>query len=114
MSIKLRPYPKDKTRFHVDMQIEHPITQALTRKRIAAPAGLDERQAQRWGEKELEKWLKMLALPNPSQEEDTTETRPSEVRGKCELTFETFYRERFEPNYVRFQRPATQIGYDSL
>jgi integrase len=114
MSITLRPYIKDKTRYHVDMQIEHPITQAPLRKRIAAPAGLDERQAQRWGEKELEKWLKTFALQTPSQEERTTEARPIETRETCELTFETFYRERFEPNYVRFQRPATQTGYDSL
>ncbi|MBL9102720.1 MAG: site-specific integrase [Myxococcales bacterium] len=114
MSITLRPYIKDKTRYHVDMQIEHPITQSPLRKRIAAPAGLDERQAQRWGEKELEKWLKLLALPTPSQEERTTEAPQSESRGKCELTFETFYRERFEPNYVSFKRPATQTGYDSL
>ena len=111
MSITLRPYIKDKTRYHVDMQIEHPTTQTPLRKRIAAPAGLDERQAQRWGEKELEKWLRTFALQAPRQEEHTTDARPIE---KCELTFETFYRERFEPNYIRFQRPATQTGYDSL
>jgi predicted DNA-binding transcriptional regulator AlpA len=75
MSITLRPYIKDKTRYHVDMQIEHPITQAPLRKRIAAPVGLDERQAQRWGEKELEKWFKSLALPNP-REEDREDKAP--------------------------------------
>jgi hypothetical protein len=101
MSITLRPYIKDKTRYHVDMQIEHPITQAPLRKRIAAPAGLDERQAQRWGEKELEKWLKTFALRSPETggQHSPHEARPSE---KCELTLEAFYRERFEPNYVRF------------
>jgi hypothetical protein len=75
MSITLRPYIKDKTRYHVDMQVEHPITQAPLRKRIAAPAGLDERQAHRWGEKELEKWFKSLALPNPSQEDREEKAR---------------------------------------
>ena len=55
MSITLRPYTRDKTRYHVDMQIEHSINQTPLRKRVAAPAGLDERQAHRWGEKELEK-----------------------------------------------------------
>ena len=114
MSITLRPYFKDKTRYHVDMQLEHPIDHVPLRKRIAAPAGLDERQAHRWGEKELEKWLKLLALPNPRQEDRTTEALPSEPREKCELTFDVFYRERFEPKYVRFQRPATQAGYDTL
>lgn len=115
MSITLRPYFKDKTRYHVDMQIEHPTTQLPLRKRIAAPAGLDERHAQRWGEKELEKWLKTLTLPSPRREDqaDPIPVRHA-PRERCELTLETFYRERFEPSYVRFQRQATQIAYDSL
>jgi len=115
MSITLRPYFKDKTRYHVDMQIEHPTTQLPLRKRIAAPAGLDERHAQRWGEKELEKWLKTLTLPSPRMEDqaDPIPVRHA-PRERCELTLETFYRERFEPSYVRFQRQATQIAYDSL
>jgi len=114
MSITLRPYIKDKTRYHVDMQIEHPTTQLPLRKRIAAPAGLDERQAQRWGEKELEKWVKTFALPN-SREEDNAAKAPASAapRERCELTFEGYYRERFEPNFVRLQRPATQVNYDT-
>jgi integrase len=115
MSITLRPYIKDKTRYHVDMQIEHPTTQAPLRKRIAAPAGLDERQAQRWGEKELEKWLKTFALQAPRQEDDAPQTpvknAPTE---KYELTLDRFYHDKFEPNHVRFQRPATQTCYETL
>jgi len=114
MSITLRPYFKDKTRFHVDMQIEHPTTQLPLRKRIAAPAGLDERQAQRWGEKELEKWIKTFALQSP-REEDRADPTPHKQspRERCELTFEGFFRERFEPNFVRFQRAATQVSYEA-
>ena len=114
MSLKLRPYWKDRNRHEVDMQIEHPISQTPLRKRIAAPAGFDERQARRWGEKELEKWLKSLALPTPREEDRKTPQPASPNPAKVELTFEVFYRERFEPNYVRFQREATQVGYDSL
>ena len=113
MSLKLRPYWKDRTRHEVDMQIDHPITELPLRKRVAAPAGFDERQARRWGEKELEKWLKSLSLPTP-REEDRKDAQPAKPVPRAELTFEGFYRERFEPNYVRFQRPATQTGYDSL
>ena len=115
MSITLRPYFKDKTRYHVDMQIEHPIDHVPLRKRIAAPAGLDERQAHRWGEKELEKWFKLLALPNTREEDhavpQTIRTAPQE---RAELTVADFYRDRFEPSHVRFQRPSTRTGYDSL
>ena len=113
MSLKLRPYWKDRTRHEVDMQIDHPITELPLRKRVAAPVGFDERQARRWGEKELEKWLKSLSLPTP-REEDRKDAQPAKPVPRAELTFEGFYRERFEPNYVRFQRPATQTGYDSL
>jgi integrase len=115
MSITLRPYIKDKTRYHVDMQIEHPTTQKPLRKRIVAPAGLDERQAQRWGEKELEKWLRTFALQGPRQEENADKApAQNALTTKCELTLEGFYRERFEPSYVRFQRPATQTSYDTV
>lgn len=114
MSLKLRPYWKDRKRHEVDMQIDHPITQLPLRKRIAAPAGFDERQARRWGEKELEKWLKSLALPTLREEDRKDDAPPKPAAPRAELTFEGFYRERFEPNYVRFQRPATQTGYDSL
>ncbi|MBL9100152.1 MAG: hypothetical protein JNL82_04285 [Myxococcales bacterium] len=97
------------------MQVEHPTTQLPLRKRVAAPAGLDERQAHRWGEKELEKWLKVLALPNPSQEDKRTEPEPVMTPpARCEMTLERFYREKFEPNYVALQRPSTRDAYDTL
>ena len=116
MSITLRPYTRDKTRYHVDMQIEHPITHLPNRKRVVAPAGLDERQAQRWGEKELEKWVKSLALPNPSQEEPriAEPSKPSTppARQHGELTLERFYVERFEPTHIRLQRPSTRTSWD--
>lgn len=114
MSITLRPYPRDKTRFHVDMQIEHPTTHEPLRKRVAAPRGYDERQAQRWGEKELERWLRLLVLPSPREEDPASRPAPPAPAAKCEMTFEVFYKERFEPLYVRFQRHSTQIAYDSL
>jgi integrase len=114
MSITLRPYFKDKNRYHVDMQIEHPITQAPLRKRIAAPAGLDERQAQRWGEKELEKWFKLLALSNPREEDSEKAPITRATPERSELTLGRFYHERFEPRYVQFQRPATRESYSTL
>jgi integrase len=115
MSITLRPYIKDKTRYHVDMQIEHPTTQLPLRKRIVAPAGFDERQAQRWGEKELEKWLKTFTLQNTRQEDNADKTPAQNAQpAKCELTLEGFYRDRFEPKFIRFKRPATQTSYDSI
>src|SRR5688572_28687237 len=45
MRITLRPYSKDRNRFHVDLQFDNPATQAPERKRLVAPANLTERQA---------------------------------------------------------------------
>ena len=41
-NLTLRPYFKDRTRHHVDMQVEHSVTRHPLRRRIVAPAGLDE------------------------------------------------------------------------
>lgn len=111
MSITLRPYPKDPTRFHVDLQIKHPVTSAAMRRRIASPPGLDELRARRWGEGQLGDWLRTLV----SGKEDLPKVpHPAPATPKVELTLELFYREHFTPTYVRMQRSATQVAYDTL
>jgi predicted DNA-binding transcriptional regulator AlpA len=84
MSITLRPYIKTRPATTWTCRSNTPPPRPRC-KRIAAPAGLDERQAQRWGEKELEKWLKTLALPNPRQEDHTTEAPPNDRKVRVDV-----------------------------
>lgn len=46
MKINLRPYAHDHTRWHVDIRLMHPAENREIRKRLVAPAGLSEAQAQ--------------------------------------------------------------------
>ncbi len=51
MKIKVRPYANDNTRFQLDIRFMHPIhTAQEVRRRMLAPAGLDEMHARLWGE----------------------------------------------------------------
>jgi len=54
MKITLRPYAKDKNRWHVDIRFMHPQDpQHEIRRRVVAPAGLAEKQARAWAERQV-------------------------------------------------------------
>ena len=54
MKITLRPYPKDRTRWHVDIRLMDPCNpKREIRKRKVAPAGMSEAQARTWGERQV-------------------------------------------------------------
>lgn len=112
MTITLRPYPKDPTRFHVDLQVKHPVTEQALRRRIASPKGLDEHKARRWGQAQLEDWLRVLVAPG--KEDAHAPKAPRQAAPRVELTLERFYQDHFTPTYVRLQREATQTAYASL
>lgn len=109
MRITLRPYTKDPTRFHVDLQFENPLTMRADRRRLVAPAGLTDRQAERWG---MNEWAKQFRTPTHPHEIHSEEKAP--IPQKHEQTLERFYRDDFVINYVSLQRAATQASYDSL
>lgn len=109
MTITLRPYPKDPTRFHVDLQVKHPVTEQALRRRIASPKGLDEHKARRWGQAQLEDWLRILVTPG-KEDAPTSKTVPP----RSELTLARFFEDHFIPTYVKLQRQATQTAYACL
>ena len=124
MKIQLRPYPHDPTRWHVDIRLMHPTETKEIRKRLVAPAGLSEAQARTWGERQVPKILgKVLgagadAPQQRDKEETPTTSTPRHLRvvpsPKSSMTLGALYIERFEPEYVRLQKPATRVNYDTL
>ncbi|MEZ4449544.1 MAG: tyrosine-type recombinase/integrase [Nannocystaceae bacterium] len=131
MKINLRPYAHDSTRWHVDIRLMHPTTQKEIRKRLVAPAGLSEAQARAWGERQVPGLLlgKVLGAaadgaPRERDKEVTTPSTTSTTRTprplrlvpppRAAMTLAALYTERFEPEYVRLQKPATRVGYDSV
>lgn len=115
MRITLRPYSKDRSRFHVDLQYTHPTTGEADRKRLVAPSNLTERQAHQWGMGELAKLLRgqgNLTTATVIHREENAPLPPGPKH--VELTLAVFFRDNFTPNYVRLQRAATQTAYDTL
>ena len=133
MKIILRPYAHDPNRWHVDIRIMHPTTATEIRKRLVAPAGLSEAQARAWGERQVPKILgdalgvvaepaakevpaqrptKAARAPAPAP---TRAPAPMAIPGAAPTpTLATFYDERFDPEYVQLQKPATQVGYETV
>jgi len=124
MKIHLRPYAHDTNRWHVDIRLMHPTETKEIRKRLVAPAGLSEAQARTWGERQVPKILgKVLgagadAPQQRDKEETPTTSTPRHLRvvpsPKSSMTLGALYIERFEPEYVRLQKPATRVNYDTL
>ena len=123
MKITLRPYPKDRTRWHVDIRLMDPCNpKREIRKRKVAPAGMSEAQARTWGERQVPTIIR--AALQGEADDDGKEANHNAVitsinraarprRGRTELTMAKLYLERFEPEHVRLLKPATQAGYDA-
>ena len=63
LEVKTRPYFKDRTRQHVDINLTHPLDPAQpVRRRIVAPVGMDAVAATEWGRAEALKLYKELCL----------------------------------------------------
>ena len=116
MKITLRPYAHDKTRWHVDIRLMNPCNTAREiRKRLVAPARLSEQQARAWGERQVPRILQKvlgtgsrIEVPSARKESATHTARTRAI------TLGEFYVQRFVPEHVELQKPATRVGYDSV
>jgi integrase/predicted DNA-binding transcriptional regulator AlpA len=115
MKITTRPYHNDSTRIHVDIRFMNPCNQTSEiRRRLVAPPGLDDKQARSWGERQIPAILRELVAVNsgPVDLNASKEKTPSARAPR--LTLAEFYEQRFLPEYVQLQKPATRVGYDSV
>ena len=123
MKISTRPYPNDPTRFHVDIRFMNPCKDnEEIRRRMVAPAGLDEGQARAWGERQVPVILRdLVAVPSVRVVEEPVKPPVrapvkalKETPPPPQLTLGSFYEQRFRPEYVALQKLGTQIAYDSI
>ncbi|MBK8262861.1 MAG: site-specific integrase [Nannocystis sp.] len=64
MEVTTRPYFKDRTRQHVDINLTHPLDPSKpVRRRVVAPAGMDAIAAVEWGRAEALKLYRALCHP---------------------------------------------------
>ncbi|MCB9705838.1 MAG: site-specific integrase [Myxococcales bacterium] len=119
MRITLRPYSHDKTRWHVDIRLMNPCNpEREIRRRTVAPAGMSEAQARAWGERQVPTILrKALGATARDEKEAPNDTHPIRIATKPhrpEMTVARLFIERFEPEHVRLQKPATQDAYAAV
>lgn len=129
VKVTTRPYAKDPSRSHVDIMFAHPTQPGETyRKRIVAPAGMDPRAAQVWGDKQGQEILYALirgATPAPARatvDADATAEReaptakhtskpaPSTAPAPEVITLADLW-ERFAVAYVADLKVATRHNY---
>lgn len=131
MKITLRPYTHDTARWHIDIRLMNPCDSKRTiRRRLVAPAGLSEAQARSWGGRQVPTILRDVLGPKAADEagktlERTTKTSsnqatqiqagltpPIGAKTTPEVTLAVFFEERFMPEHVALQKPATQETYE--
>ncbi|MEZ4385808.1 MAG: site-specific integrase [Nannocystaceae bacterium] len=137
MKISLRPYSNDKSRWHVDIRLMNPCDiEREIRKRLVAPAGLSKAQARAWGERQVPKMLREVmgdeavdaaqskeARAEKKQNRTTTRATPERrssrrlrlveaPRPRSSMTMAEFFAQRFEPEHLRLQKPATRDSYE--
>lgn len=119
MTITVRPYPRDKDRSQVDIQIQHPGDGSIIRRRLSAPAGMDPIAAERWGGLQAKEIIRRLFAqgrpPEPKEEEGTkpqkTKTKKSAAPTMAELW------DRYEIEVLQDEdktRPRTRETYTKL
>ena len=116
MKIKTRPYHNDPTRFHVDIRFMNPCNDnEEIRRRLVAPSGLDEQHARAWGERQVPAILReLVAATGGTTDEAAKAIKETTSQRAPQLTFAAFYEQRFLPEYVQLQKPATQTNYETI
>ena len=120
MKITLRPYAKDKSRWHIDIRLMNPHhPEQELRRRVVAPAGHDQKQARAWGERQVAVILRELVgerdkeadaiAPAVGVIKPTRKEAPKKTWASTTLA--EFYRARFEPEHVNLLKPATRDYY---
>ena len=116
MKITLRPYAHDKTRWHVDIRLMNPCNSAREiRKRLVAPARLSEQQARAWGERQVPRILqKVLGTESGIEVSSARKESAKKTARSRAVTLGEFYVQRFVPEHVQLQKPATQNCYSGI
>jgi hypothetical protein len=111
LEVTTRPYFKDRTRQHVDINLAHPLDPSkAVRRRIVAPAGMDAAAAVAWGRAEAHKLLRSLCQPVDVLAQKRGEARPDAqpVRQPTKTLAE--YWSVFEASHVAELKFSTRVS----
>jgi integrase len=111
LEVTCRPYFKDRTRQHVDINLTHPLDPAQAiRRRIVAPAGMDAVAAKEWGRAEALKLYRELCRSPVDHEARKEDNRPPDANSSTIKTLAAFW-PAFEAGHVAELKHSSKLNY---
>ena len=115
LEVTCRPYFKDRTRQHVDINLTHPLDPAQAiRRRIVAPAGMDAVAATEWGRAEaLKLYRELCRRPVDERQEGEPSPESNAKLIKLAKTLAEFW-PTFESNHVAELKHSSKVNYATM
>lgn len=111
LEVTCRPYFKDRTRQHVDINLTHPLDPAQPiRRRIVAPVGMDAVAATEWGRAEAFKLYRELCRRPVDDEERKEGESPNEANTNSIRTLAEFW-PAFLAGHVGELKHSSKLNY---
>ncbi|MBK8261958.1 MAG: tyrosine-type recombinase/integrase [Nannocystis sp.] len=115
MEVSTRPYFKDRTRQHVDINLTHPLDPAKPiRRRVVAPAGMDAAAAVEWGRAEALKLFRALCQPADVRAQKRGATDHDAKPTPPPIKTLTEYWAVFESSHVAELKYSTRVHYETV
>ncbi len=111
LEVTCRPYFKDRTRQHVDINLTHPLDPAQAiRRRIVAPVGMDAVAATEWGRSEALKLYRELCRRPVDHDERKEGESPQPNTIKLAKTLAEFW-PTFEAGHIAELKHSSKLNY---
>lgn len=111
LEVTCRPYFKDRTRQHVDINLTHPLDPAQAiRRRIVAPAGMDAVAATEWGRAEAFKLYRELCRRPVDNDERREGDRTRDDNTSTIKTLAEFW-PAFEAGHIAELKHSSKLNY---
>ena len=111
LEVTCRPYFKDRTRQHVDINLTHPLDPAqAVRRRIVAPVGMDAVAAKEWGRAEAFKLYRELCQRPVEDAEGKEGPKPTDENVRTTKTLAEFW-PAFESGHVAELKHSSKLNY---
>ena len=111
LEVTSRPYFKDRTRQHVDINLTHPLDPAQAiRRRIVAPVGMDAVAATEWGRAEALKLYRDLCRRPVDHDERKEGAQATDQNARTTKTLAEFW-PAFEAGHVAELKHSSKLNY---
>jgi integrase len=115
LEVTTRPYFKDRTRQHVDINLTHPLDPSKpVRRRVVAPAGMDAIAAVEWGRAEALKLFRALCQPADVHAQKRGEAPRDAKPSQPPIKTLAEYWSVFEASHVAELKYSSRVHYETV